>query len=410
MKKNIFRILLLAGIILIPQISSAVIFPKADWVESAPESQGVDSTKLNDAINYFTDKLSNSGGVSELIIIRNGYMIHNGSNIDRKHNSWSASKSFTSTVLGHLIDNGKCTLETLAKDHVSILEEKYPEVTLRHFATMTSGYDAINPNNKGYGNDPGDGSRTPLVPTTPAFPPGKKYSYFDDAMRTNGYILTMIAKTDLDSYFRQHIAKPIGMKDSNWEWVEIPIHDLSNPDGVDVRDAAGGVNITARELARFGHLFLNRGRWNGNQIISSHWVDEATKVQVPASMDARDDSRRQRSLSRGIGRYGYNWWVNGIGKNGKRLLPDAPAGIYYASGNRNNKCFVIQEWNMVIVRMGSSGNCSLRIWNEFLRRVGEAIIGTPTITGEQLVPQIPSAVVFPGKNWEERTPENQGVD
>ena len=152
----------------------------------------------------------------------------------------------------------------------SYLEEKYPKVTLRHFATMTSGYDALNPNNKGYGNDPDDGSRTPLVPTTPAFPLGKKYSYFDDAMRTNGYILTMIAKTDLGSYFRQHIAKPIGMKDSNWEWVEIPIHDLSNPDGADVRDGAGGINITARELARFGHLFLNRGRWNGNQIISSH--------------------------------------------------------------------------------------------------------------------------------------------
>jgi len=391
MKKRFLWALLLAGIVLVPQISSAMVFPGADWKECKPEAQGVDSTKLNDAINYLGDQLAERGGISELVIIRNGYMIHKGSNIDRKHCVWSATKSFASTVLGHLIDKGKCSLDTLAKDHVSLLQEKYPEVTLRHFATMTSGYDAVNPNNKGYGDDPDDGSRSPFVPADPVFVPGTKFSYFDDAMFMNGYVLTKIAGADLESYFRKHIARPIGMKDSGWQWAKDhgkPVRDLSNPDGVDVRGAPGGMNITAREMARFGHLFLNSGNWNGKRIISSKWVNEATRVQVPPTMKYRDDSSRQRRLgSRGVGRYGYNWWVNGVGQRGKRLWPDAPAGAYYANGYNNNVCIVIPEWNMVIVRMGTSGypRRHIEVWNTFLKKVGEAVVDKPVITGKREV-------------------------
>ncbi|MCK4628942.1 MAG: serine hydrolase, partial [Sedimentisphaerales bacterium] len=267
--------------------------------------------------------------------------------------------------------------------------EKYPEVTLRHFATMTSGYDAVNPKNKGYGDDPDDGSHSPLVPTDPAFAPGAKFSYFDDAMSMFGYVLTKIAGTDLESYFRKHIARPIGMKDSSWEWrdnYDNTDRTLSNPEGVDVRSAPGGMNITAREMARLGHLFLNRGNWNGKQIVSSKWVDEATRVQVPPTMKYRDDSRRQRRLgSRGVGTYGYGWWVNGIGRTGTRLWPDAPVGTYYAPGYNNNMCIVIPEWNMVIVRMGTSGypRRHIEVWNTFLKKVGEAIGDKPILTGER---------------------------
>ena len=143
-----------------------------------------------------------------------------------------------------------------------------------------------------------------------------------------------------------------------------------------MRDVAGGVYTTPLDLARFGYLFLNKGQWDGKQVISEEWVAEATKVHVPNTMPGRDDSPRQESLSkRSIGRYGYNWWLNTIAKDGKRIYPDAPANLFFASGYNNNKCFIIPEWNMVIVRMGVKGapQGANNIWNEFLRMIGKAI-------------------------------------
>lgn len=363
------------------------VFPGKNWENRTPESQNIDSKKLSEAIEYLGEKLASTGGVGEVVIIRNGYMIHKGDSIDKKHCIWSCTKSFTSTILGHLIENGKCTLETLGKDYVKILKENYPDVTLRHFATMTSGYDA-----KGgtYGDvDPDDGSKPPFDPTIPAFKPGELFSYFDDAMRMNGYVLTMIAGTDLESYFKEYIAGPIGMNLENLTWKKYPRHSvLDNPDNADVRDAAGGVEITARELARFGLLFLNNGKWQDKQVINSDWVKEATKVQVPVTMEGRNDTQRQARLSRAVGRYGYNWWLNTIAKDGKRSYPDAPSGLYLALGYNNNVCFVIPEWDMVIVRMGVEGypRRSDMVWNEFLKKIGEAISDNkPVITGEKKV-------------------------
>jgi hypothetical protein len=142
------------------------------------------------------------------------------------------------------------------------------------------------------------------------------------------------------------------MEDSSWEWLD---HyddcnfDFSNPDDADIRSAAGGLWINADALARFGHLFLNRGNWNGEQIISEGWIEQATVNQVPASIPLYDDYGATRV---GAGRNGYNWWVNGAGKNGKLLWPHAPPGTYAAVGAHNNWCWVIPEWDMVIVRIG----------------------------------------------------------
>jgi len=351
------------------------VFPGKKWAKSIPENQGIDSEKLIIAIKYLDEKFALTGGINSLVLVRNGYIIYNGDSTKEMHCIWSCSKSFTSTVLGLLIDNGKCSLGTLAKDHVKILNENYPDVTLRHFATMTSGYDA-----KGgrYKDDPDDGSITPLEPTIPVFAPGTKYSYFDDAVRMNGYVLTMIAGTDLESYFKEKIAKPIGMDLKNFSWDIYPENDKrfswDNSNNADVRDAAGGIYITPLDFARFGYLFLNKGKWNGKQLISRKWIEEATSVHVPIGKDWRNDTPRQNG--HGIGRYGFNWWLNTIGKDGKRSYTDAPPDLYWASGYNNNKCFIIPEWNMVIVRMGVEGTPPRAdtIWNEFLRLIGEAIL------------------------------------
>ncbi|HRY49700.1 MAG TPA: serine hydrolase [Candidatus Paceibacterota bacterium] len=243
----------------------ARVFPDATWEEATPESQGVDAKKLETAIRQLATTVG-SNGVQELVIIRHGRMIWKGDAIDRRHGVWSATKSFTSTVLGLLIEDGKCTLDTRVATVLPELKAHYTEATLRHFTTMTSGYRAVGDETTGsYKHGP---SGTPFQPNPkPLFaPPGSHYAYWDSAMNTLGLALTKIAQESMEDMFRRRVAEPIGMK--NWDW-----GDYATVDGLVVNGGSGNGNkhlfITAREMARFGLLFLNRGNWNGRQLISA---------------------------------------------------------------------------------------------------------------------------------------------
>ncbi|MFO7668185.1 MAG: serine hydrolase [Bacteroidales bacterium] len=348
---------------------SDTVFPAKQWIEAKPEEVGIDVETLHEAVN-FLEHHSGRDGTRELIIIRGGRLIYKGDSIDKVHGVWSCTKSFTSTILGLLIDDNRTQLNTLAKDVIPEMAETYPGVNLFHFATMTSGYVAQGDTvKKGYTHGP---SGTPFIPgTLSLFEPGTKYAYWDAAMNQFANILTHIAKEPLDEFFKNQIADPIGMNESDWYW-----GDFGGVDGLKVVGGAGnhnhGIFISAKELARFGLLFLNEGNWNGRQLISSHWIEQATKVQVPPSMELGSPL----SNIDGIGVYGYNWWVNGVRSNGIRLWPDAPPGTYAASGYNNNKMIIIPEWDMVVVRLGLDANDVVitdLIWNEFLRIIGDSI-------------------------------------
>jgi hypothetical protein len=73
--------------------------------------------------------------------------------------------------------------------------------------------------------------------------------------------------------------------------------------------------------------------------------------------------------------YGLNWWVNGTKPDSQRKFPGAPENLFFASGHNNNRCFVIPEWNMVIVRLGLDGRAKDEVWNGFLKQVGAASAG-----------------------------------
>jgi CubicO group peptidase (beta-lactamase class C family) len=176
-----------------------------------------------------------------------------------------------------------------------------------------------------------------------------------------------IAGEPLEDLIERRIANPIGMKREKWDW-----GDWGKMDGIVVNGGSGNksgpMKISAREAARFGLLFLNRGGWNGKQLISERWVDEATRVQVPASVP---HGFAERTAS-DPGEYGFNWWVNGIKPDGKRKFPGAPPNTYCGAGH-NNYCFVIPEWKMVIVRLGLDGSAKDKVWNDFLTKVGDAL-------------------------------------
>jgi CubicO group peptidase (beta-lactamase class C family) len=375
MMKNQF---IISVVLLLVLLSSQVIwadqmvFPGENWEETSPESQNIDSAKLKVAVEYLREH-SGRNGVKRLIIIRNGQLIWKGSEVDIKQRVWSVTKAFTSTAHGLLIEDGKCTLETLAKDYnPKDLAEYYPNVTLRHFATMTSGFDGVGGS---YDFDEKHrGDQNALVgPLPPFFAPGTKYQYWDEATQQYGYVLTKIAGEPLHGYLKRRIFTPIGMSETDWE---------ADSTGK-VPNWTGGLVISSSDLARFGHLFLNNGNWAGKQLIPASWVREAISVQVPPTIpNALASSGRK-----GSGVYGYHWWPNGITPEGKRRWPNAPLCTYSRSGHNNNDLFIIPAWNMIIVRLGldqQEDEITTAEYNVFLKKVGEAILN-PVVEGQRKI-------------------------
>jgi CubicO group peptidase (beta-lactamase class C family) len=116
-------------------------FPGARWVEAAPESRGLDPLALRAAVDFLKANAPRDG-VDELVIVRRGALVWRGPEIDRVHGTWSCTKSFVSTVLGLLVDDGKVQLDTKVATALPSLAASYPDVTFRHLTTMTSGYRA----------------------------------------------------------------------------------------------------------------------------------------------------------------------------------------------------------------------------------------------------------------------------
>ncbi|HHW11283.1 MAG TPA: serine hydrolase [Firmicutes bacterium] len=341
------------------------IFPAEKWPTALPEDLGVDSTRLEQAMEYLAHA-SQAEGAEEALVIRRGRVIWQGPAVDRLHPVWSVSKVFTSTVLGILVDQGKCSLDTRLCEYAPFLAEQYPTITFRHTVTMTSGY-------RGVGDVVGGtGSKTPFTPGEPLYPPGTKYGYNNDGMHIMAYTLTRIAAEPLKEVFARHIAAPIGMQ--SWEWRDFGVMDGILQNG-GTNNLGKGISVTASDMARLAYLYLNKGNWNGRQLLSRSWIEQATSVQVPVEMPAIPYKSSDGAIGSGV--YGFCWWVNGVTPEGKRLWPHAPAGTCCAQGACNNFCFIVPEWELILIRFGQVKVPSFdgkAVYDRVLGMIGEALV------------------------------------
>ena len=363
----VFKVFLVAFVLLTFSCKEAtpelpIIFPVETWQKRTPEELQVDSKKLQEALDYLASE-SGEDGVEEVFIVRKGYAIFQGDSIAKKHNIYESTTAFTSALLCLLNDLDIVHFYMNAKNIDPELEEFYPKLKLKHFASMTSGYNAKGENR--FNKSSEDWSTTPYEIDTPLFAPGEEFAYWDEAQMMLGRLLTIRTKKALKEVFDDNIGDIIGIGDYEWitegEVNEIPINN-----------AAAGILMNAEQLARFGHLFLNEGHWDGKQILSRYWIRDATYNKVDSVKIATTD----RKNIDGRGSYGYNWWVNGITPSGEFHMPDAPKSLYYASSQNNNMCFVIPEWDMVFVRRGEDGNPKKGkavVYNEFFKRMALAI-------------------------------------
>jgi CubicO group peptidase (beta-lactamase class C family) len=300
--------LAMAALVLItcsPQGNSAPAFPEATWQEKTPEQVGVDPSKL-EALksNLSTQRPERNAGC----VIKDGYLIYSWGSVNQRHNWASASKPVLSTMLFAAVAEGR------VKGPDGTIHAYWPglrpgdqTMTFRHLADMMSGYAC--------GDVDKDGK--PL-------PPGSRWAY-------NDYAIMLYART-LDKVFGGDGGLPAGaltaLVQAAHERFTTP---LQFQDTELFEKNRGRVVASPRDFARLGWLWLNKGNWNGKQLLPRRFFDEYAKADVPLNTpktQARvkppfDDYLGVGSYGGGgnqgdgQGIYGFNWWYN-------RCLPVPP--------------------------------------------------------------------------------------
>lgn len=321
-----------------------IVFPKENWQVASPESQGIDKKNVDAAMAYL-DSVCGDIGTSRSMVIKNGYVIWQGDDTKSRHLVWSCTKSFMSTCLGLLWDDGICNPGTKAKKYFDELEVYYPDVTIEHLATFTSGYN----------HEDGD----PFKPVKPDYAPGEAFHYSRQS-DVLARVLAMAGKESLANLFKRRVASVIGITTEQMEW-----KDYGEVNGIKLNGGSGmpetGVYITAEAMARFGWLYCCNGNWDGRQVVSQKYIDYATSPRVSPDVPPHDPEAWYAGLL--PGNYGLNWWVNGEKPDGTQMWPHAPEGTFAAQGNKNNICLIVPAWNMVIVRIGGDKNINTDLYN-----------------------------------------------
>ena len=367
------------------------VYPGEDWLERTPERMGIDPGILDSALNYLR---ANSGGAGtdEMMIIRSGYVVWNGHDIDNRHELFSCTKVFTTTVMGVMATDGVVGIDDPVVEYLPWLtqgsegQEAYNLVRFRDLATMTAGYQAIvtdcwGLHLKGLHDESYECTKKYIIPGTPQYTPRTRISYRDPNVHILGYALTRIAGRPLEDIFRERVAEKIGM--ATFDWSDYgPVDGIlfNNPAGTpnnleadEMNEVQAGVWTTARDFGRLGLLYLNKGFWNGEMVLDSVFTQTAISNQVPAEIPAIGLDL--------AGRYGFYWWTNGVRKDGTRPWPSAPPKTSTPHGGGRNFCFVIPEWDMVIVRMSPRWESAIRgpsdnMWEGFFSILKDAVTVT----------------------------------
>ena len=328
--------------------------PAGSWKTSSPQAQGLDSAKLQLAVDYALAHGSTwdyardqvrtfgppLGPVPETrastngIIIRHGYIVATFGNTKASDPVYSVAKSFLSTLAGVAVDRG------LIRDvnepvSASIHDGGYDSphnsrITWKNHLQQESEWEGTlwGKNADFVGVEQfGRGARKPRAIQEP----GSFYEYND--VRINRFSLSLLRlfETGLPDVLKSAIMDPIGAS-SDWRWVPYSNSQVEI-NGRQVGSVSGGTRwggglwINSEDLARFGLLVLNKGNWNGKQLVSAHWFADATTP----SAHGPD--------------YGYLWWLN----TKQKQFPSGPASSFAALGNGSNIIFVDPDHDIVIV-------------------------------------------------------------
>jgi CubicO group peptidase (beta-lactamase class C family) len=298
---------------LTPTANASSPLPRA-----TPESQGISCQAILDYIQA-VDKINT---LHSFMIVRHGHVIAEAwwkpQSAEQPHILMSLSKSFTSTAIGLAIAEGKLRLDDpilkfFPDEAPADPSDNLKAMTVRDLLTMTCGHDT---EPKAVGGAPS--VKTFLAHSVP-HKPGTHFQYNTMGTYTLSAIITKVTgQTTLD-YLRPRLFEPLGIESPQWD---------ASPEG----NSLGGYGLKLRteDIAKFGQLCLQKGKWNGHQLIPETWVEQASAKQVPN--DQESHSKLGIDWVQG---YGFQFWrcthnaFRGDGAGGQLcvVIPDKDAVI-----------------------------------------------------------------------------------
>lgn len=311
--------------------------PDNSWEFDAPEDHQMDPSVF-EALHAALP----GSGIHAMVTVKDGVIIDeyyaDGYGEGSLFQIHSASKSFTSVLIGIAIDEGYIDSvdDPLSKYLPQVLEQEDARkhgLTLRHLLTHTSGLEWYEWGS-GYSNWNEFRSAGNWVDyilgRNLVHEPGAVFNYSTGNTHLLSAALQAATGMTQEEYCRAHLFDPMGVsEEAHW-----------NTDPQGIADGGNGLIISPRDAAKFGQLFLDGGAWRGQQLVPAAWVEESTALQSPGPGDA-------------TGTYGYQWWrrTHTTGEYGTYATPYPTASYdtYFAFGHAGQFIYVVPELDLVTV-------------------------------------------------------------
>ncbi|WP_394747920.1 serine hydrolase domain-containing protein [Spongiimicrobium salis] len=339
-------------------------FPERNvkWEEKTAKEVKVNDQKLNEAVDYAKNNeysgdrdlriaivkgfarepfhqilgpTKKRGGPAGMII-KNGYIIKQWGDTKRVDMTFSVTKSFLSTMAGLAVDHG---LIHSAKDKVGdyIWDGTFDgahnsKITWAHLLQQNSDWSGELWGGKDWADRPPREGGLDDWKNRKLHEPGTVMEYNDVRVNVLAYALTHVWRKPMPAVLKQELMDKIGAS-TTWRWFGYD-KAWTEVDGVQMKSVTGGGHsgaglfINTEDMARFGLLFLNDGKWKSERLLSEKWIKDAITPSTPNV------------------NYGYMWWLN---KKGARHWEGLSENIYYAAGFGGNFVVVDKEHDLVVV-------------------------------------------------------------
>lgn len=322
------------------------MIPNSNLPRSTPEAQGVPTQAILDFLHA-----ADTGDVNQqlhsFMLLRHGHVIAerwwHPYAPTRPHILYSLSKSFTSTAIGLLVDDGKLSVDDFVLD---LLPDEAPNapsdnlkaMRMRHLLCMGTGHatDTLGPMVTRSG-----GSWVRAVLEQPVtHKPGTHFIYNSGATHVLAAIVQRITGGRMSTFLQTRLYEPLGINRATWR---------SDPQGIDL--GGFGSSATTEDIAKFGQLYLQKGVWQEQRIVSEAWVNEASRSHINNALP--DDPTQPADWAQG---YGYQFWrcqhnaYRGDGAFGQYciVMPAQDAVIAITSGVRNMQTVLDLVWGHLL--------------------------------------------------------------
>lgn len=378
-------------------LAFAVCLPAAadvDWPVATPASQGFDPARLEAVARH-----AEAHKTKALLVARNGKIVlewyAEGVGPDTRQGTASLAKALVGGMpLLVALQDGRLQVDDLACKFIERwkTDPLKRQITIRQLATHTSGIQDAEQEGVPHDQLPGwmgafwkrrpDPISIALDQAPVIFPPGSRAHYSNPGMGALAYAVTAALRgapeSDIREVLMRRVCGPIGIPDTDWR---ISYGESYELDGLRVYANWGGGNFTPRATARIGQLMLQKGQWNGRELLKRDWVDKVTAYAGMPKDSRREDAANPSS--------GLCWWVNADGAWGKM-----PRDAFGGAGAGQEVLVVAPSLKLVVVRNGGymSPAGSKRFWGDLVEHLFNPIVEAMT-TVPGLAPYPPSNVV-----------------